>query len=149
MCFGARWPARRGVRLRQQDDDHYQESVDDRAPALRPHREHERIAPVSLLPQAFSRAFPSADEVELQLLSPAMKDEARRPCLVEAAIGDRDHRGIFVDIPSDVFLDLHVLVLALGGWIHRHLPADRLPSPGATRVSTLRFSAASARSYNV
>ena len=53
----------------------------------------------------------------------------------EIACGNRDGRAIFVDIPAHVFLDLPVLVLAFGCWIHRRFRADWLPSSGATRVT--------------
>ena len=51
------------------------------------------------------------------------------------ACGNRDGRAIVVDIPAHVFLDLPVLVLAFGCWIHRRFRTDRLPSSGATRVT--------------
>ena len=49
-----------------------------------------------------------------------------------------DRHGIFVDIPPDIPIGLHVLVSPPGcfgcGANFSHTPADRLPSPGATRA---------------
>ena len=80
---------------------------------------------------------------ELQMLEQRLfrRHQVAQNLAVEAnfpgafACGNRGGRAIFVDIPAHVFLDLQVLVLAFGCWIHRRFRADRLPSSGATRVT--------------
>ncbi len=51
------------------------------------------------------------------------------------AHGDRDQRGIFVDIEVHVFLDLPVPALVFGCSGSRPIHADWLPSPGVTRAT--------------
>jgi hypothetical protein len=49
-------------------------------------------------------------------------------------LGNCDRDLLSMDIKSDILMDLHVLVLDFGCFGSRLTHADRLPSPGATRV---------------
>jgi hypothetical protein len=65
---------------------------------------------------------------------------------------NRDHCVNGVDIQAHVFMSFHVLVLVSGCSVTRQIHADRLPSPGVTRVTGdkhLFFRLPFARSYSV